>query len=53
LGFLHGAGGGQRSGHGEAAREEEAVEPPARVRVGGRAKRPDGPAGSWADWAES
>jgi hypothetical protein len=64
LGSLHGVGEGQRSsarGRGGAAAGS--------VREGGRgrgaayglarpawplgAKRPDGPAGHWADWAES
>jgi hypothetical protein len=36
LGLLHGVGEGQRGGHGAMAREEEAMEPPARAREGGR-----------------
>jgi hypothetical protein len=36
LGSLHGVGEGQCSGHGAATREEEAVEPLARVREGGK-----------------
>jgi hypothetical protein len=36
LGSLHGAREGQRDGHGAAALEEEAVEPPTQVREGGR-----------------
>jgi hypothetical protein len=40
LGSLHGAGGGQRGGRGTTAQEEEAVEPPARVREGGRGRGP-------------
>jgi hypothetical protein len=36
LGSLHGMGEGQRGGHGTVAREEEAAEPLARVREGGR-----------------
>jgi hypothetical protein len=35
LGSLHGVGGGQRSGRGTVAREEEAADPPARVREEG------------------
>jgi hypothetical protein len=38
LGSLHGVGGGQRSGRGAVAREEEAVDPLARVREGGRGR---------------
>jgi hypothetical protein len=38
LGSLHGVGGGQCGGHGEAAREEEAAELLAQVREGGRGR---------------
>jgi hypothetical protein len=34
LGSLHGVGRGRRGGHGAAAREEDAVQPPAQVREG-------------------
>jgi hypothetical protein len=47
LGSLHGAGEGQRRGHGAAAQEEEAAEPLARVREGGR----EGGAAWWASSA--
>jgi hypothetical protein len=46
LGSLHGTGEGQRGGHGAAAQEEEAVEPPAWVREAGRE-------GGTAWWASS
>jgi hypothetical protein len=47
LGSLHGAGEGQRGGHGTAAQEEEVAEPPARVREGGR----EGGAAWWVSLA--
>jgi hypothetical protein len=47
LGSLHGAGEGQRGGHGAVVQEEEVVEPPAQVREGGR----EGGTAWWADSA--
>jgi hypothetical protein len=46
LGSLHGVGERQRGGHATAAQEEEAAEPPAWVREGGRE-------GGVAWWASS
>jgi hypothetical protein len=41
LGSLHGVRGGRHGGHGAVAQEEEAMQPPALVREGGKGRRRD------------